>query len=61
MHAIKEDEVLLQGKRNLTDGLWDIPIHKSIIQEKHYKEPQRHGLTYTTPKTNSIKQYKRTE
>ena len=31
MYAIKEDEVVLRGKRNLTDGLWDIPIHKSTI------------------------------
>ena len=35
MYAIKEDEVLLQGKRNLPDGLWDIPIPKSTIDEKH--------------------------
>ena len=61
MYTIKEDESLLQGKRNLIDGLWDILIHKSIMQEEYYEEPQRHGLTYTTPKNNSIKQYTSTE
>ena len=61
MYAIKEDEVLLQGKRNIIDSLWDIPIHTIIIQEDHYEEPQRHGLTYKKQKNNFIKQCISTE
>ena len=55
MYAIKEDEVVLRGKRNLTDGVWDIPIHKSTIDKEHHEEPQRHGLTYVNPKNSYIK------
>ena len=53
--------IILQGKRNLTDDLWDIPTHKRTIDKENYKEPQRHGLIYTSPKNNSIKQYIRTD
>ena len=61
MYAVKEDEVILQGKRNLTDGLWDIPIHKSTINKENYLEPQCHGFPYATPKNNNVKQNIRTE
>ena len=56
MYAIKENEVLLQGKRNLINWLWDIPIQKSRVQENSYEEPERHGLTYSKQKNNFIKQ-----
>ena len=61
MYAIKENEVLLQGKRNLIDGLWDIPIHKNIVQENSYEEPEHHGLTYLRQKNDFIKQCTSTE
>ena len=46
MYAIKDKEIILQGDRNLTDGLWDIPIHKYDIDENNYKKPDQHGLSY---------------
>ena len=61
IYAIKEDEVIPEGDRNCTDGLWDIPIPKSTIDKDHDVEPQCHGLTYTSPKNNNIKQCIRTD
>ena len=60
IYAIKKDEVILQGKLNQSDGLWDIPIHKNTIQEETYAKPQSHGLTYAVTKNNHIQQYIRT-
>ena len=61
MYAIKDDEVLVEGKRNITDGLYDIPIYKNLIHKNNYVEPQHHGLSYKLPKTNSIVQSTPTE
>ena len=61
MYAIKEDEVVLQGKVHLTDGLGDIPIRKIIIDKEHFQKPQRQGITYAISKNNYIKQYMCTE
>ena len=61
MYAIKDDEVLVEGNRNITDGLWDIPISKNHIQENNYEEPRHHGLSYDLPKTNAIIQSSTTE
>ena len=28
--AVKDDEIIFEGKRNAKDGLWDIPVYKKI-------------------------------
>ena len=56
LYAIKEDEVILQGQRNFTDGLLDIPIQKTILQEENYMILELHCCTYTTPPKNICKQ-----
>ena len=54
MLAIKEDEVILRGRRNYLDGLWDILIGKTRIKSENYKDPPHHGLQYKQV-TNNVK------
>ena len=46
MYAIKENEVILQGTQNYTNGLWDILIKKSAIQITNYVELMTHATLY---------------
>ena len=46
MYAIKEEHIILEGDRNIMNGVWNIPIHKKIVQEKTYRKHIQHGLTY---------------
>ena len=40
--AVKEDEIILQGKRNQADGLWDIPVvNKQYSRQKKRSRPER--------------------
>ena len=56
--VIKEKKIILQGTRNHTDDLWDIPIHKNNISPQNYKTPPIHAGLYQTnslvPKTGKI-------
>ena len=45
LNVYKDNQVLLRGYRNPTDGLWDIPIVKSIIPE-NYIMPKTHSAMY---------------
>ena len=36
LHAIKNGRIILQGKRNLHDGIWDIPLQKHPHQKAAY-------------------------
>ena len=45
LNVYKDNQVLLRGYRNPTDGLWDIPIIKSIIPE-NYIMPKTHSAMY---------------
>ena len=36
LYAIKEDEVVVEGTWNYTNGLWNIPIEKTLIKENKY-------------------------
>lgn len=40
---IRPEKIILKGTRNHQDGLYDIPICKTSIQEGNYKSPQLHG------------------
>lgn len=31
LFAIKEEEIVLEGDRNICDGLWDIPVYKRLL------------------------------
>jgi hypothetical protein len=46
MTAKKEDKIILTGHRNHKDGLYDIPIQKTRLQEDHYVRPPRHAAIY---------------
>ena len=44
--AIKEDEIILHGRRNYLDGLWDIPIQKTTLHKNNYEQQIHHGISY---------------
>ena len=40
----RKKDILLQGERNLQDGLWDIPIQKRKLDTNNFISPPLHGL-----------------
>ena len=54
--AIKKDEIILQGRRNYLDGLWDIPIQKAQLQADNYNFPKNRGFQYNQRSKNIIKE-----
>lgn len=46
--VVKNKNVILRGKRNRTDGLWDIPITKQHITENNWHLPQTQAGLYVT-------------
>ena len=44
--VVKNKAVIIGGKRNKTDRLWDIPIQKRTITEDNYKHPLTHKGLY---------------
>jgi len=51
--AVKNDKIILEGHRNYLDGLWDIPIQKTRLQQDNYINPAHHGLQYDKKSTIS--------
>ena len=46
---VKKDEtIILKGKRNYNDGLYDIPIYKSSITPNNYVMPKIHSISQLT-------------
>ena len=39
---VKSKKIILEGERNYSDGLWDIPICKTAISKICYAAPQTH-------------------
>ena len=39
---MKEKDIIMRGTRNHRDGLYDIPIEKTVMQENNYLEPKSH-------------------
>ena len=37
---------MLEGNRNYTDGLWDMPIQKTSLNLDNYEPPKQHGFIY---------------
>ena len=52
--ALKNDKVISEGNRNYLDGLWDIPIHKTQLQQDNYINPAHHGLQYNDNKSYNL-------
>ena len=50
--AIKEKQMILEGSRNYSDGLWDIPIYKTDIQKDNYHTPNIHPSIYPLRMSN---------
>ena len=40
-----KNEIILEGTRNVIDGLWDIPVAKRNITADNYVVPSLHGLS----------------
>ena len=51
--ATKNKKIVLEGHRNPFDGLWDIPVAKTIITANNYPSPITHGGLYRQ-KVNNI-------
>ena len=51
MITVKEDEVILEGKRNNSDGIWDIPVYKTEISQNNYRSPSSHPSMYLNSNT----------
>ena len=49
LEAYKNQKLVLAGIRNRTDGLWDIPVYKTTMQEGNYKPPLLHGTIPSSP------------
>ena len=45
--AVKIKRIILKGNRNYSDGLWDIPIHKTAISKVNYTTPQIYPGIYS--------------
>jgi len=61
MLAIKKNEIILRGRRNYLDGLWDIPIQKSRLQSDNYNDPTIHGFQYKNQSSNNIERNYKTK
>ena len=46
LYAIKDKTLVLEGDRNYSDGLWDIPIFKTSISKPNYHVPNIHPGIY---------------
>ena len=44
--VVKKETVILRGKRNKLDGLWDIPIEKRHITTDNFQLPTTHAALY---------------
>ena len=68
MVAIKNNTIILKGKRNKLDELWDIPIPKKKITANCCVSPTKHGSIYkrkprevsNVTRNTTSKQYKTT-
>ena len=50
--AVKNDDIILEGIRNPTDGLWDIPVRKTTLHEFNHPLPPIHPGIY--PKSPTV-------
>ena len=50
--AIKYKRIVLKGHRNIYDGLWDIPIQKTILHQNNFRMPNSHSAIYAVRKND---------
>ena len=48
LYALKDKKIVLQGFRNRSDGLWDIPVAKRVVHANNYIAPPTHAAMYTS-------------
>ena len=51
MYVIKEDELILQGTRNKLNGLWNIPVYKTKINDDNFKTSITNAALYIKQET----------
>ena len=62
--VVKKNTVILRGKKNKMDGLWDIPIENNHIKKDNFQLPTTHAALYaakqqqyTVPKLQQRQQF----
>ena len=55
MIARKKDKIILTGHMNEKDGLYNIPIQKTRLQDDHYVRPQCHAAIYSRTQFSNMK------
>ena len=50
--AIKNNKIVLRGRRNRQDNLWDIPLHSHTTCMSNYAMPNSHSAMYTTARSH---------
>ena len=55
MIAQKNNKTILTGRRNERDGLYDIPIEKTCLQDDHYVRPKSHAAIYSRLQFTNVK------
>ena len=48
LYAFKESELILEGNRNTSDGLWDILVQKKKMTKNYYTLPVAYHSIYKT-------------
>ena len=47
---LNKAQIILEGNRHYSDGLWDIPIYKTDIHTDNYLTPDIHPSIYASRK-----------
>ena len=54
LHVIKDNKIIMQGKRNPTDGLWDIPIAHPSSHSRAFSQKTPHKINQLSHKIQVI-------
>lgn len=50
IHILKNNKLILQGHRNLNDGLWDVPLANSLTQSLPSIHHKNNAITFIAHK-----------
>ena len=56
LYTVKRNQIILEGDRNSTDGLWDIPIYKTKFSSQNYELSTIHPGMYKSRQPVRYKQ-----
>ena len=59
MYAVKKNEIVLEGTRNFSDKLWDIPVYNSNILPCSLQDTPCHAGRYAKPLLRTLVKNKR--